>query len=193
MQTHSVNSLAEQFEVDRGTMVKALKSVSPDLEKTRGRPTYKISTAARALEAHQKKRNGGEVGGESTSAGLTEQRVRIAKAKADEIELKNKIAQGKVTSVREVGIIVGTMFSVIRERALATPAKCADALTPHTPQDRTAIYEILHREFREMLLDMSTAGLFEAALAKAQNAIDAADNTTADTADNTDADAESTS
>jgi hypothetical protein len=53
MQTYSVNSLAEQFEVDRGTMVRALKNVAPDAERTPGRPTFKISTASRALETHR--------------------------------------------------------------------------------------------------------------------------------------------
>jgi hypothetical protein len=54
MQTHSLNSLAEQLEVDRSTMVRALKNVVPDAEVTRGRPTYKISTASAALEAHRR-------------------------------------------------------------------------------------------------------------------------------------------
>ena len=54
MQTHSVNSLAEEFEVDRGTMVKALRNVPFDAEIKKGRPTYKTSTAARALEAYRK-------------------------------------------------------------------------------------------------------------------------------------------
>jgi hypothetical protein len=54
MQTYSVNSLAEQFEIDRGTMVRALKNVAADAEKTPGRPTFKISTASRALEAHRR-------------------------------------------------------------------------------------------------------------------------------------------
>jgi hypothetical protein len=54
MKTESVNSLAEQFEVDRGTMVKALRNVPPDAAKTPNRPQWKISTAARALEAHRR-------------------------------------------------------------------------------------------------------------------------------------------
>jgi hypothetical protein len=54
VQTYSVNSLAEQFEIDRGTMVRALKNVLPDAEVTGGRPTYKIATASRALEAHHR-------------------------------------------------------------------------------------------------------------------------------------------
>jgi hypothetical protein len=54
MQTYSVNSLAEQFEIDRGTMVRALKNVAADAEKTAGRPTFKLSTASRALETHRR-------------------------------------------------------------------------------------------------------------------------------------------
>ena len=54
MQTNSLNFLAEQFEVDRGTLAKAMRNVPPDFEKTKGRPQWKISTAARALEAYRK-------------------------------------------------------------------------------------------------------------------------------------------
>jgi hypothetical protein len=60
MQTFSVNSLAEQFEVDRGSLVKALRSTPPDAQATKGRATWKVSTAAAALEAHR--RNIGLVG-----------------------------------------------------------------------------------------------------------------------------------
>ena len=54
MKTESVNALAEQFEVDRGTMVKALRNVPPDAAKSPNRPQWKISTAAKALEAHRR-------------------------------------------------------------------------------------------------------------------------------------------
>jgi hypothetical protein len=54
VQTFSTNSLAEQFEIDRGTMVRALKNVLPDAELTPGRPTFKIATAAAALEVHRR-------------------------------------------------------------------------------------------------------------------------------------------
>jgi hypothetical protein len=53
MQTHSINSLAEQFEIDRGTMTRALKNVAADAEKN-GRLSFKISTASKALEAHRR-------------------------------------------------------------------------------------------------------------------------------------------
>jgi hypothetical protein len=54
MQTHSINSLSEMFEIDRSTAVRALKSVPADAEKTKGRPTYKVSTFAKALERHRR-------------------------------------------------------------------------------------------------------------------------------------------
>jgi hypothetical protein len=54
MQTFSTNSLAEQFEIDRGTMVRALKNVLPDAQVMSGRPTYKVATAAAALEVHRR-------------------------------------------------------------------------------------------------------------------------------------------
>jgi len=61
MKTHSLNNLAESFEVDRSTMVRALKNTLPDAEVTFGRPTWKISTAASALEQHRR-RTGNSVG-----------------------------------------------------------------------------------------------------------------------------------
>jgi hypothetical protein len=59
MQTFPLNALAEQFEVDRSTMVRAMRGVPPDLVKRGNRPTWKTATAARALEAHRAKTNGG--------------------------------------------------------------------------------------------------------------------------------------
>ena len=39
MQTYPLNALAEQFEVDRSTMVKAMRDVPADLVKPGNRPT----------------------------------------------------------------------------------------------------------------------------------------------------------
>jgi phage host-nuclease inhibitor protein Gam len=72
MQTFSLNALSEQFEVDRGTMVRALKNVSPDAEKTKGRPTFKTSTAAKALERHRRNVGTSNGGGSNGSRRLGE-------------------------------------------------------------------------------------------------------------------------
>jgi hypothetical protein len=63
MQTFSLNALAESFEVDRSTMVRAMRGVAPDLVKKGNRPTWKTATAARALEAHRRKQGGNGSGG----------------------------------------------------------------------------------------------------------------------------------
>jgi hypothetical protein len=54
METFTINRISEMLEIDRGTAVRMLKNVPPDAEKTKGRPTFKISTAAKALEAHRR-------------------------------------------------------------------------------------------------------------------------------------------
>jgi hypothetical protein len=59
MQTFPLNALAEQFEVDRSTMVRAMRHVVPDLVRRGNRPTWKTATAAKALEAHRRKTEGG--------------------------------------------------------------------------------------------------------------------------------------
>jgi hypothetical protein len=48
METFPLNNLAEKFEADRSTMVRAMRHVPPDLVKRGNRPTWKVSTAARA-------------------------------------------------------------------------------------------------------------------------------------------------
>ena len=57
MQTFPPNALAEQFEVDRSTMVRAMRSIAPDLVKRGNRPQWKVSTAAMALELHRRKKH----------------------------------------------------------------------------------------------------------------------------------------
>jgi hypothetical protein len=56
MQVFSLNNLAEQFEVDRSTMVRAMRGVPADEVRSGNRPAWKIGTAAKALEVHRRKR-----------------------------------------------------------------------------------------------------------------------------------------
>jgi hypothetical protein len=52
MKTYSANSIAEQFERDRGVVIRALRNTKPDATVC-GRPEWKIATAALALERHR--------------------------------------------------------------------------------------------------------------------------------------------
>ena len=60
MKTFSANSIAEQFEKDRGVVVRALRDTKADAV-VAGKPRWKIATAAKALERHRN-RNGGNGG-----------------------------------------------------------------------------------------------------------------------------------
>jgi hypothetical protein len=51
MKLFSVNALAELFELDRQTVVRALRGVVPD-GKERSQPRYKMKTAVKAIERH---------------------------------------------------------------------------------------------------------------------------------------------
>jgi hypothetical protein len=181
VKTYSTNFLASAFEIDRATAVRGLKDVPPDQEQTKGRPTFKIATFARALELHHLKNvsnNDGIVEATSDSSSLVAARVRVALANAEAKERSNAIARGEFESIKKMGDMLEAWFHVFRDRSLATPGKCADSLTPFTPKDRTAIYEILYREFHDMLLDLSSevfmSGMLEKRLA-APAAADAAD------------------
>jgi hypothetical protein len=55
MITHSVNHLALELEVDRATLVRALRDVEPDAGGETNRPQYKILTAINALALQRAK------------------------------------------------------------------------------------------------------------------------------------------
>lgn len=83
MQTYTVNSLAEQLERDRGTVVKALRNVPPDAT-VKGRPQWKIATASRAVEAHL--RNGGNTRYGHSGIGSDSRALAALNARFDQAE-----------------------------------------------------------------------------------------------------------
>ena len=131
MKTYSTNYLAESFEVDRASATRALRDVAPDLELTTGRPTYKIATFHRALEAHHLKNasnNDGAADGASDTSTLTQARVRIALANAEAKERENKIASGEFVNGQEIIDLLDPVFATMREISLSLPGKVSDAL-----------------------------------------------------------------
>jgi hypothetical protein len=79
MQTYSLNNLAEQLERDRSTMVKAMRNVPPDA-RVKNRPTWKIATASRALEAYMRAQDGG---GRGAGTGQIDPQLAVLYAKFD--------------------------------------------------------------------------------------------------------------
>jgi hypothetical protein len=72
VQTYSLNALAESFEVDRSTMLRAMRGTPPDEVKKGNRPAWKTSTAAKALERYRQKKNHGGNGGDSYRLALVD-------------------------------------------------------------------------------------------------------------------------
>jgi hypothetical protein len=161
MKTYSTNYLAEAFEVDRASATRALRDVAPDQEQTVGRATYKISTFAKALEAHHLKNasnNDGGSGGDSASetSSLTAARVRIALANAEAKERTNAVVSGNYCDVEATVDLLGQAFATMREVLLCVPGKSADSLTPYCEEDRIKIFEIIHREVIAVLTALSS-------------------------------------
>jgi hypothetical protein len=152
LKTYSTNYLAEAFEVDRASATRALRDVEPDQETTKDRPTFKIVTFARALEAHHLKNasnNDGASQGPSDTSSLTQARVRIANANATAKERDNDVAAGLLCPVEAVASVIGVMLDVLRENLLVMPGKIADNLSPHSAIDRGEIMRKVQLEIYE--------------------------------------------
>src|SRR5258706_7605432 len=104
-------------------------------------------------------------GGEDGGALLSTQRAKLAAAQANAAEFKNAQMMGDYMPLGVVKKQLETTFMVARERALSTPGKCADSLTPHCKEDREAIHEILRAEIYDMLEDMSDPVAYAAKIA----------------------------
>jgi hypothetical protein len=156
--SYSTNYLAEAFEVDRASATRALRDVPPDQEQTVGRPTYKISTFAKALEAHHLKNasNNDGADGASDTSSLTQARVRIALASAEAKERINAVAAGNFCDVEAAVYTFGQTMAVMREIILSMPGKLADAVSAYCSEDRIKVFEIIHGEVIEVLTALSS-------------------------------------
>jgi hypothetical protein len=158
MKTYSLNALSEMFEIDRAVSVRCTRDCAPDQETTKDRPTFKISTFARALEAHHLKNasNNDSGDGASETSSLTAARVRIALASAESKERVNALARGDFCDVPTALDLFGMSLTVMREILLSVPGKLSDALTAYCKEDRIQIFEVLHREMIEALTALSS-------------------------------------
>lgn len=113
MQTFALNALAESFEVDRSTMVRAMRNVPPDVVRRGNRPTWKTSTAARALEAHRTKMNGG-VNGTGTDPALQGLYARFDQA--DAAMRKLPTLEGRRAAARKMAGLITEIDRAMRRR-----------------------------------------------------------------------------
>jgi len=108
--------------------------------------------------------------GQGADGGVTlaGERALLAREQREAAMLKNAIARGEYVSLGAVQRAVEDHYSVVRERTLSAPGKCADRLTSHCAEDRGQIMEILMEEARDALGDLSTDAFMDAKLAKAR-------------------------
>jgi hypothetical protein len=88
-------------------------------------------------------------------AALSAQRAKLATAQTVAVERRNAVDAGDLVSIAVVRRDLEADFAVMREISLSLPGKVADSLTPHCAEDRGVITEILRREIREMLENLS--------------------------------------
>jgi hypothetical protein len=106
--------------------------------------------------------------GADNGAALSTQRARLADAQTRAAELKTGIMAGDFVRLASVRKVLEREFGTMREKILTTPGKWADALTPFSPKDRSAIYDILYAEACELLTCLSTSAVLEASADRAR-------------------------
>jgi hypothetical protein len=114
MKTYSANSIAEQFETDRGVVVRALRNVKADAVVS-GKPQWKIVTAAAALEKHRAKNRGGSATGPDPDLAKV---YAVFDAKFTAMSAAPTLAKRRAMAVK-LGPVLADMDRKVREAGLA--------------------------------------------------------------------------
>ena len=85
---------------------------------------------------------------------LTQERMKLTKAKREAAELENELRRGEVHRTEDIEQGIKTIFLNIRSRFLALPAKLSPTLA-ELGGDQTAIFDELKKEIEEILEEMS--------------------------------------
>ncbi len=107
----TISGLAAELGRDRRLISAALKGIPHDGKSGRYK-AWHMTTVLEALE-------GGDV------LDLTAERARLAKAQADDREMKNDLARGDQITVAEFHLMVTSAFARVRAKLLALPSKMA--------------------------------------------------------------------
>jgi hypothetical protein len=128
MKTHSINSLSLELEVDRSTLVRALRDIEPDAGSETSRPTYKILTAVNALAVQRAKnpradgRQNFNVGTENGDANWLDPLLLQLFAQQDQAE-EFMASQPTLAGRRKAALamvpLLGSIYTAIRERGRA--------------------------------------------------------------------------
>jgi hypothetical protein len=97
--------------------------------------------------------NGGN--GHDGTLNPAQERARRDRALSERIELQNEISKGALVRVNDVAAQVAAEYSIIRNRLLSLPAKIAPACVVVAGEGAQAVRQVLEREIREVLVELS--------------------------------------
>jgi len=117
MKTYTANAIAETFERDRGVVVRALRNVKADAMVS-GKPQWKIATASRALERHNRANEGGGNGGVNPALATV---YKAFDAEFDRMVALPTLAKRRAMALK-LAPMIANMDRKIREHGRATGA-----------------------------------------------------------------------
>jgi hypothetical protein len=132
MKTYTANSIAEQFETDRGVAVRALRGTKADAM-VNGKPQWKIATAAAALEKHRAK-NGASTGNTTGTDPDLAAVYAAYDAQFAAMETAPSLARRRALAV-QLGPILAAMDRKVRETGISNGQ---DAELVHLRADQMA-------------------------------------------------------
>jgi hypothetical protein len=132
--THTAHALSELLETDRSTMIRCLRSVPPDAQ-TGGKPTWKVSTAAKALEAHHRKSEGGNSSG-GTDPALMAMFERLDAA--EDAVAKKPTLDKRRQAARELAPLIDEMERAVTEHGRRV------GIDPELTAERIGHMRLLH-------------------------------------------------
>ncbi len=144
----TISGLAAELGRDRRLISAALKGIPHD--GTEGRyKGWHMTTVLAALD-----------GGEALD--LTAERARLAKAQADDREMKNDLARGEQITVAEFHLMVTAAFARVRAKLLALPSKMAPlVMSAKTAAEAQALLRDTVHEALGELAATNAAGVSE--------------------------------
>jgi hypothetical protein len=158
----SISGAAKKLERDRRTIEKGIEGLKPDFV-TGTIKKWKLSRIVAGIDANTfapitpAKGKASKIG-----SGLAAQRARLARAQAEAVEHKNRIASGQFVPIIVVGEVVEVHNQIVRERMLAIPS-CASEIAALINPTQEEIYEIIRREIYAGLEELADPEYFQKA------------------------------
>jgi phage terminase Nu1 subunit (DNA packaging protein) len=160
---YSISGAAKKLERDRRTIEKGIEGLKPDFVTGTVRK-WRLSRIVQGIDENTlapvtKSKNAKN---ELRGSGLAYERARLARAQAEAVEHKNRIASGAFVPVQIVAEVFETANTVVRERMLGVPT-CASVITSLVNPTTEEVHEIIRREIYAGLEELADPEYFQKA------------------------------